>query len=236
MTVSKMTHKRWTVSSDPGAMLGFLTPMASARKLRLLACAGCRHIADLFPDDILSTACAVAERFADGVDSLSDLRRMNSLVCEYWGEHNMDGMVTNATCAAVQHATYPDIAASIADCLDCCVSAKVSEVARGVDSGEFPSNYQSLIRTRERGVMSRLIREVFRNPAQGTTGLQRLATSTLTSLALDIYEGNCFDQLPTLGRLLVDVGCKDQELLEHCASPQHHTRGCWALDEVLGRR
>jgi hypothetical protein len=83
-----MTEQEWQVSSDPGAMLmvvrpelelpggvGFTLPKgirrASARKLRLFACACCRAVWD---DPRSRQAVLVAERYADGLATEEELR------------------------------------------------------------------------------------------------------------------------------------------------------------------
>jgi hypothetical protein len=33
---------------------------------------------------------------------------------------------------------------------------------------------------------------------------------------------------------LLDAGCEDEALMEHCRSEGPHVRGCWAVDLLLG--
>jgi hypothetical protein len=42
-------------------------------------------------------------------------------------------------------------------------------------------------------------------------------------------------RLAALAGLLEEAGCKDTELLRHLRSPDPHVRGCWALDDLLGK-
>src|SRR5262249_49011301 len=60
--------------TTPSAMLRFLGRKISDRKLRLYACAGCRRIWHMLPDQRSRRAVEVSERFADGLASQQELR------------------------------------------------------------------------------------------------------------------------------------------------------------------
>src|SRR5205807_295008 len=70
MALSEMD---WEASIEPLELLYFIRPMASARKLRLLACACCRRGWDEFRTDCARHAVEVAEAYADGKASQTDL-------------------------------------------------------------------------------------------------------------------------------------------------------------------
>ncbi|MFL5340226.1 MAG: hypothetical protein ACJ8F7_08735, partial [Gemmataceae bacterium] len=65
---------------------------------------------------------------------------------------------------------------------------------------------------------------------------------TVRRLAEAIYEER---QLPAgtlnaghlaiLADALLDAGCDDEALIQHCREPGPHVRGCWAVDLILGR-
>jgi hypothetical protein len=42
--------------------------------------------------------------------------------------------------------------------------------------------------------------------------------------------------MPILADALQDAGCDSDELLSHCRdASQPHVRGCWVVDQVLGK-
>ncbi|MFO0878549.1 MAG: hypothetical protein U0840_14510 [Gemmataceae bacterium] len=54
-------------------------------------------------------------------------------------------------------------------------------------------------------------------------------------LAREIEARDDFDSMPILRDALLDAGCTDDTILEHCRSPRYHYPGCWVLDLLLGR-
>lgn len=80
-----------------------------------------------------------------------------------------------------------------------------------------------------------LVRDVF--PPPGTSPFVRpdWLTSTVTAMARQMYDGREFSPMPILADALQDAGCTDELILGHCRKPAPHTRGCWAIDLVLGK-
>src|SRR5438105_3621748 len=69
-----MTEEEWQDSTDPAAMLKLAGDRASDRKLRLFACACCRRIWLLLPDDDCRDAVEIAEAFAEGLIDVEAVR------------------------------------------------------------------------------------------------------------------------------------------------------------------
>jgi hypothetical protein len=73
-----MTEAEWRACDDPWPMLEFLQGKASDRKLRLFACACCRHHAPFGEDRELQEAVALTERHADGMLPTAEYPRYNT--------------------------------------------------------------------------------------------------------------------------------------------------------------
>jgi hypothetical protein len=73
-----------------------------------------------------------------------------------------------------------------------------------------------------------------------TAGAIAVETSWLTfdvvSLAEGIYQDKAFDRLPILSDALMDAGCDNQDILDHCRQSSEHVRGCWVIDLLTGRK
>src|SRR5271166_2765832 len=72
-----MTEQEWLFSPGPWPMLEHVRSKATARKLRLFGCACCYRIWHLITDEAGQVALAVAERYADGLASHSELAEAN---------------------------------------------------------------------------------------------------------------------------------------------------------------
>jgi hypothetical protein len=89
-----------------------------------------------------------------------------------------------------------------------------------------------------KGDRAELIREVFGNPFRAGASVLSWSSSgreTILSLADSIYDDPCFEDLPILADALMDAGCNDEHILNHCRSPGAHVRGCWVVDLLLGK-
>ncbi|MDB5309346.1 MAG: hypothetical protein JWO38_3548 [Gemmataceae bacterium] len=78
-------------------------------------------------------------------------------------------------------------------------------------------------------------RDVFADPSRPAAIDPAWLTTTVVSLACEIYADRAFDRLPILADALQDAGCEDQQLLGHCRGPGPHVRGCWVVDLLLGK-
>ena len=57
----------------------------------------------------------------------------------------------------------------------------------------------------------------------------------MVEIAHAIYDRHDFTALPILADALADAGCDEDEILWHCEKP-YHARGCWLLDQILGKQ
>jgi hypothetical protein len=60
-------------------------------------------------------------------------------------------------------------------------------------------------------------------------------TAEVVRLAEGIYEERAYERMPILADALLDAGCADERLLDHCRGEGPHLRGCWVVDLFLGK-
>jgi hypothetical protein len=205
-----MTEADWLASTDLDAMLGFLKDRVSLRQLRLFACACCRQVWDQLTDPRSRKAVELSELFADGridAGSLADARK------EAW----------NCSSSNIPH---PPTAAW--------------QAARPVydEDGVVGMNFAWIWNVCP-DLAPRLLRDIVGNPFRTVSrdpDWLRWNRGTVPKLAGAIYEDRAWERLPILGDALEDAGCTDAVLLAHCHGPDPHTRGCFMLDLLLGKK
>jgi hypothetical protein len=80
-----------------------------------------------------------------------------------------------------------------------------------------------------------LVRDIFGESRTPPRIEPRWRTSDAVALARGIYEDRAFDRLPILADALMDAGCSDNSILNHCRTEGPHVRGCWVVDLILGK-
>lgn len=112
----------------------------------------------------------------------------------------------------------------------------------GVPGAELPLVSQLHHRPEKRGEQCRLLHCVFGNPFRPVCLDPSWLSSTVLSLARAAYEERALpsgqldsERLSILADGLEDAGCSAMELLTHLRGPGPHTRGCWAVDVLLGK-
>jgi hypothetical protein len=228
-----MTETVWLTGADPGPMLEYLAGRASARKLRLAACACCRRDSALLSDRRVRAAVEAAERFAEGLLDADGLTAAE----------------TAANAAALEEAYFlmPAAVAAVAataesapDALRLVLRCYLSKAERdAVYECALPSEQAAAVaaaRAQEGAVQCALLREVFGNPFRPPTlepALRRWNDGCVVRLAQTIHDRRRWDELPILADALADAGCRDEALLAHCTAAREHALGCWALDALL---
>jgi hypothetical protein len=87
----------------------------------------------------------------------------------------------------------------------------------------------------EQATHVRFIRDLFGNPFRQTSFEPNWLTPNVIDLAQTIYQDRSFENMPMLADALMDAGCNNDDILEHCRLPNEHIRGCWVLDQILGK-
>lgn len=78
-----------------------------------------------------------------------------------------------------------------------------------------------------------LVRCVHGNPFRPIVLDRHWLTSSVLDLATSIYDERAFDRMPILGDALMDAGCAEEQVIQHCARKGPHVRGCWVVDLLL---
>src|SRR5262245_61217502 len=101
-----MNEQDWLAAQTAAAMSDYLERLGpgkvTERKLRLFACACCRRIWGLLPEQSHRHAVEVAERFADGLADLTELEEARSVV---W-QHIQHAAVLGRSAAPASWAVY----------------------------------------------------------------------------------------------------------------------------------
>jgi hypothetical protein len=107
-------------------------------------------------------------------------------------------------------------------------------IRRGVsDPACLPEFLQAL--SKERAAHCHLLRDIFGNHFCPALLEPSWVTPTGKALAQAMYTDRSFTDLPVLADALEEAGCTNGDILNHCRQPGEHSRGCWAVDLVLGR-
>jgi hypothetical protein len=105
-------------------------------------------------------------------------------------------------------------------------------------SADSPAN-RAATRLDERAGQAALFRDIFGNPFHPSPELPAAVLGwgdrAVPRLAEGVYTEGAFGRLPILADALLDAGCEDEELTQHCRAEGPHSRGCWAVDLILGR-
>jgi hypothetical protein len=93
--------------------------------------------------------------------------------------------------------------------------------------------------------MVSVLRCIFGNPFRPATISPAILTwhdAIIPRLAQAIYDerqmpAGTFDlaRMNILADALLDAGCDNEEIIQHCRSDKSHVRGCWVVDLILGK-
>jgi hypothetical protein len=219
-----MTEDEWVTSIDPQTMLWLVRGQVSERKLRLFAVACCRLVWHLLVDERSRRAVEVAERFADGGATQQELEAARSDAWQF-------------TLYEVWEEEAPDLGADALNAADAPAWAAEwsPEAIRAVVA------VQRSLGPTGAAAQADLLRCIFGNPLRFFT-LDAPPSHVARQLAQVAYDDRRLpDGTLDLGRLAVladaleDGGCDDPQILGHLRGPGPHSRGCFAVDAVLGR-
>jgi hypothetical protein len=208
-------------------------PIASTRKLRLLAVAYCRRVEELLADPRSRAALEVAEQHADGLvgkDVLAaaeadvtpvaalalDASRNLGLDALLPRDHSRHRAVANATLAVLE-----TIRGNTGAVMSFAASA-------AMDLADNSEDRAWAVQAAGAGAQLGLIRHLFGNPFRHQPALSSLPASVL-NLAEALYGGQ--DCGFAVHDALLESGYPD--LASHFQEERGHPKGCWALDQIL---
>jgi len=250
-----MTEQEWLACTDQITMLKLLRDKASDRKLRLFVAAFCRSVWQYLTDERSQNAVRVAEKYADGEASTSDLD------AAYLAAEKAADAVENARRAVGTGKADAVWAARAASARWCTVAGWASEAVRWTvtvtvatemwEEGTLIASEGTLLHDIIGGpflptvldsVVCDLIREIVGNPFRPAALDPAWRTPTVTALATAAYEDRHLpagtldpNRLAVLADALEDAGCTDEQLLAHLRQSSPHVRGCWVIDLLLGK-
>jgi hypothetical protein len=241
-----VTEADWLACSDPLVMTRFLRQQSAAlidqvpperqeemrrhllacvasRKFGLFACACCRALWPVLMDERSRRAVELTERCLDGEPDDEEWGPAREAANAAWnairtpaGEADRATTQVRKAAAVVLRAAWGDVEG---------VVEESATVASWASLAENPAA--------ARADQVSILRDLIGNPFRPIPFDKSWLTSTVVSLARTIYDARSFELLPVLGDALMDAGCANNEVLEHCRGPNNHVRGCWLLDLLL---
>ena len=247
-----MTPKGWDGCDSPEKMLASLPGKAGERKLRLWACACCRRVGHLLPEPGWR-AVEVAERLADGKATAAEVSAARVAVRTAARRTPVATLGWYALFAA-QVAVgarltdrHPLPGGPAEHAARHCVTAAADWAYFNAPPSSTPwgrgAGYGNTMAA-ESAAQAALLRDIFGNPFRPVAGDPAWPAwhGAVGQLARSVYEGRDLPgghldaaRLAVLADMLEEAGATDPQLLGHLRSPGPHTRGCFAVDLLLGR-
>ena len=194
-------------------MLEHIEHSATPRQLRLFACGCCRLVWNRLPDTS-QNAVVTAERFADSIATYEQMVKAIQLAPV--GKKFGGSWISHNSVQVKPHAQAKRTVQALA-------------IENPFDAAwEAAKESMTLVQIEQCDVL----RDILPNPFRPLPDDKTIRLDSVRTIADEIYNGNHFDQIPKLGELLESVGCKNINILEHCASQLPHVRGCWLIDLI----
>jgi mannitol/fructose-specific phosphotransferase system IIA component (Ntr-type) len=216
-----MTRREWLACKDLPVMLLLLQDrgLLTRRKAGLFVAACCRSIWAALTDEVIRRVVEVAERFADGLVTLQELRRARKEA----------GWVAAAAYTAANAAVL--------------VASDPNQVDPGNVAGKALAALPEGSRAAEQAAQATLLRCIFGYPFRPVLADPAWRTATVAALACAAYDERILPsgrldtaRLAVLCDALLDAGCPpDHEILLHLRRPGPHWRGSWAVDVLMGK-
>jgi hypothetical protein len=231
----------WEAAREPFSLLQSLRadpPADSHRLVWLFAIACARQVWNLLPTDALS-ALSVAERYVDGVATVTDLVAVTSDVLSHPVTAAGHALLAAYCAVSGDHLsrTGPFAGVAVWQAADSAARSIASRWAGPAPLRVGPNWHERWTAgmAAARAVQADLVRCIFLPPGTPPPAFDPdWRTSAVRRLADAMYEARDFAPMPILADALQDAGCEDAAVLAHCRGPGPHARGCWVVDLVRG--
>ena len=220
-----MTETEWYSSHNLHQMLLQIQNKTSDRKMRLFAVCCCKLVQHSIPEIFAIQAIEAtnaAEQFADKENRA--------------GQRNM-----GRASASMRRCLEPqDRPTEVTYALEAARwSANVNALEAATRASMFAAMSEARATRRGRNqvdeMLSLYLHDIFGNPFRPLRTDPNWLTSTVVAIARGVYDERAFNRLPLLADALQDAGCENTDILDHCRGPGPHVRGCWVIDQLLGK-
>lgn len=211
-----MTEVQWQNSNEPEPMLVYLHGKGSDRKFRLLACACARRIWSLLAVREWRLVVAMAEAYADGLETRTKLTAAANDACRPFVGAS-DWPVERRKVSMLGQVAGENAWAGAWNV--------VSDVRAFGNEASLPDWRRESVR------QATILRHLFGNPFRPYPPPAHWPTDVV-QLGEAVYGGA--DASFALADALLETGHPD--LAEHFRSEQAHPKGCWVLDMVTCRK
>jgi hypothetical protein len=198
----------------------------------------------LLPDARARAAVDIAEKVADGIMPIAELKRAEAHVREpldaleaRWrasrGAERTFLLPTHEALALALVILWPEAQKAAYYAFSNAYLALAALKNRGAAS--YGSKFLQSCAD-EKGSQANVLRCIVGSVSfRRVTAAPACLTPRVVSLAQTIYDNRAFDRLPEVADALEGAGCTNDNVLDHCRQPEEHVRGCWVVDQILGK-
>jgi hypothetical protein len=216
-----MTEAEWLRSTDPEVICWNGDAKRSERKWRLIALAWCSRC----PPPRTQVSRWLDTLLTQFVDDCSLKEKVASARYQMQQWNMLSVYEDEMLYTSLINATHPDARTGLGQLMR--------------DVRQFLNSHRNRRRRSEIGrnwlAWCADIRCIVGNPLRPVAFDPRWRTADVLGVARGVYEERAFDRLPVLMDALLDAGCDNADVLDHCRSPGPHVRGCWVVDLILGK-
>lgn len=258
-----LTESDWLTGTDPQPMVRYLIntevyrvdnleefpdPRTSKRKLRLFACACYHNISHFLPNRASRKAVQMAERFADGLISVSEFESVDTMLTSMMSRFEPAWQASWRSEREKLYPTHSALSLAKVVCWKEVQKAALYAPSNASHDIAYLKNPNHDIYDAQKAQDQRrqdveqcnMLREIIGNPFREVFFDPKWRTETVIALAEGAYEERFSDtanldiaRLMILADALEEAGCNNDEIIDHLRGSGPHYRGCWALDLVL---